>query len=205
MVAFHEGGHALVAMLTPGADPVHKVTIVPRGQALGMTQILPVDERHSYPRSYLLARLAVGLGGRAAEELIIGEVTTGAEDDLQTVTRLAREMVTRWGMSNRVGSVFLGGERHAFLGREIGLGQQQEYSEQMAAIIDEEVQAIIAERSAYVQQLLKDHRPLLEHLGQALLERESLEAADLKAIVFGAEAAHEAVPSTTQPESALSR
>ena len=121
VIAHHESGHALVAMLTPGSDPVHKVTIVPRGQALGATQIVPLDDRHNYPRSYLLARIAVGLGGRVAEELEIGEITTGAENDLKEVTKLAREMVIRWGMSPRIGSVFLGGEQEVFLGREVGL------------------------------------------------------------------------------------
>ena len=189
MVAFHESGHALVAMLTPGADAVHKVTIVPHGQALGATKMLPVDERQSYPRGYLLARLAVGLGGRVAEEQIIGEITTGAEDDLQTVTTLTREMVTRWGMSSKVGSMFLGREQEVFVGRELGLGQRQEYSEQMAAVIDEEVQRIINERYSYVQQLLCEHRDQLERLGHALLEQESLDEAQLRAVVFYTDAA----------------
>ncbi len=185
MVAFHESGHALVAMLAPGADPVHKVTIVPHGQALGVTQMVPVDERHSYPRSYLLARLAVGLGGRVAEELIIGEITTGAEDDLKAVTKLAHEMVTRWGMSSRIGAMFLGGEQEVFLGRELGVGQRQEYSERTAAAIDTEMQQLIQERFSYVQHLLSEHREQLERLGQALLEHESLEEEELRAVVFG--------------------
>ena len=122
MIAYHEGGHALVALLTPGADGVRKVTIVPRGQALGVTQIMPVDDRHNYPRSYLLNRIAVGLGGRVAEQVALGEITTGAENDLQNVSNLAREMVTRWGMSGRIGTVFFGRERDVFLGREMSLG-----------------------------------------------------------------------------------
>ncbi len=121
VIAYHEGGHALVALLTPEADPVQKVTIVPRGQSLGATHLVPLDDRHNYARSSLLARLAVGLGGRVAEEQEIGEITTGAENDLKEVTRLAREMVTRWGMSSRLGAVFLGGEQEVFLGREVGL------------------------------------------------------------------------------------
>ncbi len=196
MVAFHESGHALVAMLTPGADAVHKMTIIPHGQALGATQILPVDDRHSLPRSYLLARLAVGLGGRVAEEQIIGDITTGAEDDLETVTKLAREMVTRWGMSTRVGNMFLGKEQAAFVGRELGLGQLESYSEEMAAVIDQEVQRIINERYAYVQQLLMEHHEELDRLGHALLEHESLDEEQLRGIVFGSPALPPALSST---------
>jgi cell division protease FtsH len=199
MVAFHESGHALVTMLTPGADPVHKVTIVPHGQALGMTQTVPVDERHSYPRGYLLARLAVGLGGRVAEELILGEITTGAEDDLRAVTKLAHEMVTRWGMSSRIGAIFLGAEQEVFLGRELGVGQRQEYSERTAAAIDTEVQRLIQERYGYVQHVLSEHRDQLERLGQELLERESLDEEQLRAVVFGAPGAGGPVPIAAAP------
>jgi len=180
---------------------VHKVTIVPRGQALGVTQIMPADDRHNYPRSYLLARIAVGLGGRVAEEIAIGEITTGAENDLQNVTKLAREMVTRWGMSSRVGAVFLGGEREVFLGREVGLAARQEYSEQMAALIDEEVQRIINERYAYVQNLLTQNRDKLERLAQALLEHESVDEQQLRAIVFGEEGTDVALPATGRDQS----
>jgi cell division protease FtsH len=184
-IAYHESGHTLVAMLTPGADPVHKVTVVPRGQALGATQMMPIDDRHNYPRNYLLARLAVGLGGRAAEELEIGEITTGAENDLQEVTELAREMVTRWGMSSRIGTVFLGGEQEVFLGREVGLRERQSYSEQTAALIDEEVQQLIAERYHYAQHLLSEHQDNLERIAHALLERESLDEKQLQQLVKG--------------------
>ncbi len=184
-IAYHESGHTLVAMLTPGADPVHKVTVVPRGQALGATQMMPIDDRHNYPRNYLLARLAVGLGGRAAEELEIGEITTGAENDLQEVTELAREMVTRWGMSSRIGTVFLGGEQEVFLGREVGLRERQSYSEQTAALIDEEVQQLIAERYHYAQHLLSEHQDNLERIAHALLERELLDEKQLQQLVKG--------------------
>jgi cell division protease FtsH len=179
VTAYHEGGHALVAMLTPEADPVHKVTIVPRGQALGATQMVSLDDKHNYARSYLLARMAVGLGGRVAEELAIGEITTGAENDLQEVTRLAREMVTRWGMSQRLGAVFLGGEQEVFLGREVGLRERQSYSEYTASLIDEEVQQLISERYSCVQQLLSAHREALERIAHALLEQESLDGQQL--------------------------
>ncbi len=183
VIAYHESGHTLVAMLTPEADPVHKVTIVPRGQALGATQMMPIDDRHNYPRNYLLARLAVGLGGRAAEELEIGEITTGAENDLQEVTALAREMVTRWGMSARIGTVFLGGEQEVFLGREVGLRERQSYSEHTATLIDEEVQQLIAERYQYAQHLLSEHQEELERVAHALLERESLDEQQLKQLI----------------------
>jgi len=185
VIAYHESGHTLVAMLTPEADPVHKVTIVPRGQALGATQMMPIDDRHNYPRNYLLARLAVGLGGRAAEALEIGEITTGAENDLQEVTELAREMVTRWGMSSRIGTVFLGGEQEVFLGREVGLRERQSYSEHTATLIDEEVQQLIAERYQYAQHLLSEHQEELERVAHALLERESLDEQQIKQLITG--------------------
>jgi cell division protease FtsH len=183
VIAYHEGGHALVALLTPDADAVRKVTIVPRGQALGVTQILPIDDRHNYPRGYLLTRIAVGLGGRVAEQVALGEITTGAENDLQNVTGLAREMVTRWGMSGRIGTVFFGRERDVFLGREMSLGAQREYSEETAAAIDEEVHRIIAERYAYVQRLLSAYRPQLDEIARRLLEKEVVEEAELRTIV----------------------
>jgi cell division protease FtsH len=179
VTAYHEGGHALVALLTPEADPVQKVTIVPRGQSLGATKMVPLDDKHNYSRRYLLARMAVGLGGRVAEELAIGEITTGAENDLQEVSRLAREMVTRWGMSQRLGAVFLGGEQEVFLGREVGLRERQSYSEHTAALIDEEVQQLISERYTCVQQLLAAHREELERIAHALLEQESLDGPQL--------------------------
>lgn len=183
VTAYHESGHTLVAMLMPEADPVHKVTIVPRGQALGVTQMVPLDDRHNYPRGYLLARLAVGLGGRVAEELAIGEITTGAENDLRQVTELARQMVVRWGMSPRLGSVFLGGEQEVFLGREVGLKERQGYSEQTAALIDAEVQRQIRESYSAVQELLSQHREELERLAHALLEQESLDEQQLHCLV----------------------
>jgi cell division protease FtsH len=182
-IAYHEGGHALVALLTPGADPVQKVTIIPRGQALGATHIVPLDDRHNYARAYLLARLAEGLGGRVAEEIAIGEITSGAENDLKEVTQLARQMVTRWGMSERLGAVFLGGEEEVFLGRELGLRERESYSEQTAALIDEEVQQLISERYSYVQHLLSQHREELGRIAQALLDHESLGAQQLQQLL----------------------
>ena len=187
VIAYHEGGHALVALLTPGGDPVHKVTIIPRGQALGVTQIMPADDRHNYPRSYLLARIAWGLGGRVAEEVALGEITTGAENDFQTVTGLAREMVTRWGMSQRIGTVFFGNEREVFLGREMSMGQQRDYSEQTASVIDDEVRRIIENRYSYVETVLAAHRDILDRIAELLLERETLEETELLKLVVGVE------------------
>src|SRR5271165_2385056 len=183
ITAYHEGGHTIVALLTDGADPVHKVTIVPRGQALGVTQFMPADDRHNYPRSYLMTRIAVGLGGRVAEQVAIGEITTGAENDLQQVTNLAREMVTRWGMSGKIGTVFFGHERDVFLGREMSLGQQRDYSEATASAIDGEVRQIIAERYSYVEMILTRYRSLLDEIAKRLLEKEVVEEAELREIV----------------------
>ena len=188
IIAYHEGGHAIVALLTPGADPVRKVTIVPRGQALGVTQIMPLDDRHNYPRGYLLGRIAVGLGGRVAEQVVFGEITTGAENDLQNVSNLAREMVTRWGMSSRVGPVFFGRDRDIFLGREMSMGQQQNYSDETAAAIDEEIRHIISERYEYVEALLTKYRPILDELATRLLEKEVVEEAELRSLVAGVSA-----------------
>jgi cell division protease FtsH len=189
VIAYHEGGHALVALLTPGADTVRKVTIVPRGQALGVTQIMPIDDRHNYPRGYLLNRISVGLGGRVAEQVALGEITTGAENDFQNVTNLAREMVTRWGMSGRIGTVFFGHDRDVFLGREMSLGSQRDYSEETASAIDAEVHRIIAERYAYVERVLTRYRPLLDEIAKRLLEKEVVEEAELRAIVADVPAA----------------
>jgi hypothetical protein len=144
---------------------------------------MPLDDRHNYPRSYLLARIAVGLAGRAAEQVAVGEITTGAENDFQNVTNLAREMVTRWGMSGRIGTVFFGKDRDIFLGREMSMGSQRDYSEETAAAIDEEVRHIIAERYGYVEALLTRYRSLLDEIARRLLEKEVVEEAELRAIV----------------------
>lgn len=186
VTAYHESGHTLVAMFTPQADPVHKVTIVPRGQTLGVTQMVPLDDRHNYPRAYLLARLAVGLGGRVAEELAIGEITTGAENDLKQVTELAHQMITHWGMSPLLGPIFLGGEQEVFLGREMGLREREAYSEQTSALIDAEVRRLISTCYTSVQQLLSQHRQDLDRLAQALLEQESLNEEQLSSLLKGA-------------------
>ena len=182
VTAYHEAGHALVALFTPEADSVRKVSIVPRGQTLGVTHIAPPDERHSYSRRYLLARIATALGGRVAEQQVFGDVTTGAENDLQQSTKIAREMVTRWGMSEQIGAIFLASEREVFLGRDVNVGQEKEYSERLASQVDEEVQRIISEQYTAVRSLLQQHRDQLEQLAQALVEREVIEQEELQRI-----------------------
>ncbi len=174
-VAYHEGGHALLGLLVPGADPVRRVTIVPRGRALGVTVQSPVDDRFNYSEEYLRARIVGALGGRAAEELVYGIVTTGAENDLQQVTMIAREMVVRWGMSPRVGPLNLGGEDGQ---GPFGLAQKP-YSESTAALIDAEIKRIVEECLVDAQRLLKENRDRLDALAKALLEAESLDEAQI--------------------------
>jgi cell division protease FtsH len=172
VVAYHEAGHTMVAWLTPAADAVHKVTVMAHGRALGVTQQLPGEDHANYSRSELLARLAVMLAGRSAEEIVFGDVTTGAESDLTEATRLARRMVTRWGMGDLGLMAFQADEEHPFLGYE--LAQGRDYSEVTAARIDQEVQRLLAERHTYAHQLLMEARELLDQLAQALLHEETL-------------------------------
>jgi cell division protease FtsH len=180
--AFHEAGHALVAKLTPGADPVHKVTIIPRGMALGLTQQLPIDERHTYTREYLMNNLGILFGGRAAEELVLGHTTTGAGNDLEKATELARRMVCEWGMSERLGPMTLGKkEEQIFLGRD--LTQMQDYSERTAVEIDEEVRRIIQESYQKARALLSADLELLHKVAELLLEREVLDGADIDEVM----------------------
>ena len=182
LTAYHEAGHALVAKLLPGSDPVHKVSIVPRGQALGITQQLPVDERHTYSRKYLLNRLAVLLGGRAAEELVFNDFTTGAGNDLAQATELARKMVCNWGMSEELGPLAFGRrEEHIFLGKEII--QARDYSEETARRIDEEVRRIVIKSYEEVKELLKKNMHLLHKIAQTLLEKETIDSALLDQII----------------------
>jgi cell division protease FtsH len=177
VVAYHEAGHALVAWLNPAADPVHKITIMPRGQALGVTEQVPGEDRYNYSREYLLARLSVMLGGRAAEETAIGDITTGAENDLVEATRLTRRMITRWGMGS-LGPVALSADdSQPFLGYE--LTQGRDYSEQTAAQIDQDVQHILEERYEGVKDLLTRNRDQLDKLVQALLRDETIGQEDL--------------------------
>jgi cell division protease FtsH len=178
IIAYHESGHALVAWMTPATDPVHKVTIIPRGQALGVTEQLPGEDRYNYSRQSLLARLEVMLGGRAAEEIAIGDITTGAEKDLVEATRLARRMVTRWGMGSVGLAAFQADEEQPFLGYE--LAQGRDYSEDTAAQIDQDVQRLLEECHQAARGLLSGARELLDRLVDALLREETI---DQKALV----------------------
>ncbi len=181
VVAYHESGHAITAWLTPGADAVQKVTIVPRGRALGMTEQIPGEERHNASRSYLAARIAVMLGGRTAEELALGEVSTGAENDLVEATALARRMVTRWGMGELGLLAFRTDEQQPFLGYEMAQGR--EYSEATAARIDRDVERLLGESHERVRSLLAAARDRIDALVEALLREETVDAAELKRIL----------------------
>jgi cell division protease FtsH len=174
ITAYHEAGHALVAKLLPGTDPVHKVTIIPRGMALGVTQQLPGDDRYHYPKAYLMNRLAVTLGGRAAERLVFNDISSGAQSDLKGVTDLAEKMVCQWGMSDKIGPMtFSRGEEHPFLGRK--LAEEKTFSEEMAWRIDQEIAALIREAEATSERIVGENRPKLDALASALLAEETLD------------------------------
>src|SRR5439155_2374807 len=180
----HEAGHALLTVLLPHADPIHKVTIIPRGMALGLTQQLPTDEKHNYSREYLSDQIAILLGGRIAEEITMDSVTTGAGNDLERSTELARRMVCEWGMSDAMGPLTFGKkEQQIFLGREIA--QHQDYSEDTAIKIDQEVKRIVMEQYERARRLIVENRDALERLAQTLLERESLDAVQIRRVVAG--------------------
>jgi cell division protease FtsH len=180
--AYHEAGHALVAKLTPGTDPLHKVSIIPRGRALGVTQQLPIDDRYTYSKEYLMKALSVLLGGRAAEEIALDHMTTGAGNDLERATELARKMVTEWGMSDKLGPLTFGKkEEQIFLGREIA--RHKDYSEKTAVDIDEEVKSIVIEAYEVSKNLLSDNRDTLEALKNALLERETMDVTEIDSLV----------------------
>ena len=180
-VAYHESGHALVAWYQAAADPVHKVTIIPHGRALGVTEQLPLEDQRNYARNYLLARIAVMLGGRASEEIVLGEITTGAENDLVEATRLARRMVTRWGMGSLGLAAFKADEEHPFLGYE--LSQGRDFSEKTASLIDAEVQRILNDGIETARNILKSKRQKLDSLVQELLKSESASQEDLVRIL----------------------
>jgi cell division protease FtsH len=181
--AYHEAGHALVAAMTPGADPVHKVTIIPRGMALGLTMQLPEDDKHTYTREYLEAMLAVLMGGRSAEEIFLGHITTGAGNDIERATEIARNMVCEWGMSSLGPLAFGKKEEAIFLGREIT--QHRDYSEDTAIQIDKEVKRIVNGGYESAKNLLSNHREILERIAQALLEREVIDANEVKLLMEG--------------------
>jgi cell division protease FtsH len=172
-IAYHESGHALLGLLVPGADPVRKVTIIPRGQSLGVTLQSPIDDRFNYGEDYLRARMVGALGGRAAERLVYDVVTTGAENDLQQVTRLVHEMVVRWGMSPKVGPL------NYTQSSDGVMFQEKPYSEATAQLIDDEMRRIVEECQSQAEGILGDHRPQLDALAQALLRNDSLDEGEI--------------------------
>jgi cell division protease FtsH len=180
-VAYHESGHALVAWLTPSTDPVHKVTIIPHGRALGVTQQMPEEDRYNYSKEELLARIRVMLGGRTSEEIAIGDITTGAENDLVEATRLTRRMITRWGMGSLGLQAFAADEQQPFLGYE--LTQGRDYSEQTAAQIDKDVQSTLDQAHKEVRELLENAHDKLDALVETLLKEETIDQDAIKKIL----------------------
>ncbi len=182
ITAYHEAGHTLVARELPGTDPIHKVSIIPRGMAMGVTQQLPEEDRHFYPKSYLMNKLAVALGGRAAEKIVLNDVSTGAQNDLKEASSLAEKMVAQWGMSDKVGPVSLGrGEEHPFLGKE--LAQHKRYSEDMAWLMDQEIQKLIIDAESRAEEILRAKRKVLDRLAETLIKEEILDRDDVERII----------------------
>jgi len=182
ITAYHEAGHTLVARSLPYTDPIHKVTIVPRGMAMGVTKLVPDEDRHFYPKRYLLSRLAVALGGRVSEKIIFNDTSTGAQNDLKEATSLAEKMVAQWGMSEKVGPINLGrGEEHPFLGME--LSHPKRYSEDMAWLMDQEIRRFIVEAEEKATEILESKRTALDNLATALLEKEVLEKDEIERII----------------------
>ncbi|MEW6351029.1 MAG: ATP-dependent zinc metalloprotease FtsH [Thermodesulfobacteriota bacterium] len=182
--AFHEAGHAFVARMTPHTDPIHKVTIIPRGRALGVTQQLPLDDRHTYSKDFLLAQICVLMGGRAAEEIFLGHVTTGAGNDIERATEMARKMVCEWGMSEKMGPLTFGQkEEQIFLGKEFA--RHRDYSEQTATDVDAEVRSLVTEHYRKARKVLDDNREAVTRIAEALLERETLVASEIEDLMAG--------------------
>ena len=195
--AYHEAGHALVAALLPGTDPLHKVTIIPRGRALGVTMQLPMDEQHTYQRNYLINSLAILMGGRCAEEICLGEMTTGAGNDIERATEMARKMVCEWGMSEKMGPLTYGSkEEQVFLGKDFS--SQKNFSDQTAKLIDQEVKTLVVGGYTRATELLKQNRDKLEEMAQALLEHETLDAKDVQNILDGKDISDDKDSGTTQ-------
>ena len=194
--AYHEAGHALVAAMTPGTDPLHKVTIIPRGMALGVTMQLPIDDKHTYTKDFLESQLAVLMGGRAAEEIFLHHITTGAGNDIERATEIARQMVCEWGMSPLGPLTFGKKEEQIFLGREIA--QHRDYSEDTAIKIDGEVRSIVNTGYTKARNVLETNREALERVAHGLLEREVLDATELKLLIEG-KPLPEKPPSTPPP------
>jgi cell division protease FtsH len=200
--AYHEAGHALVACLLPGTDPIHKVSIIPRGMALGLTQQLPLDEKHTYPKQFLMNNLAILFGGRVAEELVLGEMTTGAGNDIERATELARKMVCEWGMSEELGPLTFGKKDHEiFLGKE--LAYPSDYSPATAVQIDSEIRRIVMENYDSAKTILTQNLDKLHLLASTLLEKETIDGEEIHEIVFqegeGAETRAAAVTAAETP------
>ena len=184
VTAVHEAGHALLAVMLPHADPVHKVTIIPRGMALGLTTMLPIDEKHNYSRDYLRDQICILLGGRIAEEITLGSITAGAGNDLERATDLARKMVCEWGMSDSMGPLTFGKkEEQIFLGREIA--QHQDYSEDTAIRIDHEIKRFVTTNYERARGVLEGNKPALLRIAEELLAREVLDAEQVRRILAG--------------------
>ncbi len=184
VTSYHEIGHVLVAKKLPEADPVHKVTIIPRGRALGLTTYLPIDEKHTYSKAYLEAMITYALGGRAAEKIIFGELTTGAGNDIERATELARKMVCEWGMSDKLGPLSYGQrDEEIFLGRQIT--RHKNYSEETAVAIDDEIKKIVTTSMKRSEKILNDNLEILHRLAAALLEREILDSSEIDAVIRG--------------------
>ncbi len=184
ITAYHEAGHTLVARMIPGTDPIHKVTIIPRGRALGLTQQLPIDEKHTYPRDYLLNNIAIMMGGRAAEELVLNSQTTGAGNDIEHSTEIARKMVCEWGMSEKLGPLAFGKkEEQIFLGREFA--QHRDYSEETAQLIDNEIRTIVNQSYEKAKDILQKNVATLHQLANTLLEKEVLDGRQIDSIIKG--------------------
>ena len=182
ITAYHEAGHTLVARELPGTDPIHKVSIIPRGMAMGVTQQLPEEDRHFYPKTYLMNKLAVALGGRAAEKIVLNDVSTGAQNDLKEASSLAEKMVAQWGMSDKVGPISLGrGEEHPFPGKE--LAQHKRYSEDMAWLMDQEIQKLIIDAESRAEEILRAKRKVLDRLAETLIKEEILDRDDVERII----------------------
>jgi cell division protease FtsH len=184
VTAYHEAGHALLAAVLPNTDPLHKVTIIPRGMALGVTQQLPTEEMHNYTKEQLQSRIAVCMGGRIAEDLTFGQISTGAANDIEQATEMARKMVCEWGMSDALGPLTYGKkEEQIFLGKEFN--RHQDYSEATALKIDAEIKRIVSEQYERATRILTENRPMLVRVAEALLEHEVLDGQQIKQLLAG--------------------
>jgi cell division protease FtsH len=197
--AYHEAGHALVAALTPHADPLHKVTIIPRGMALGVTMQLPIDDKHSYNKDYLEAQLSILMAGRIAEEIFMHHITTGAGNDIERATEMARKMVCEWGMSELGPMSFGKKEEQIFLGREIA--QHRDYSEATAIKIDEQVKKLVEDGYQRARKIIEEKSDALIRIAETLLEREVLDGAEVRQLIDGRDPLPPAAVSSTKPPS----